>query len=150
MLREALVGWRSSKRLGRPVAAHRAIAKLRLHFHGAVEFDEIPTKYAEASVCVFPSHMETLGLVALEAMAMEKPVIFTNKGPGPEIILDGKTGLLCDPHNPADIAAKIIWVLNNQEATKIMGIIARKEVLKNFSSEVLVEKNSRFYKRICS
>ena len=36
-------------------------------------FDEIPTRYAKATVCVFPSHMETLGLVALEAMAMEKP-----------------------------------------------------------------------------
>lgn len=121
-----------------------------IHFHGVVGFDEIPKKYAEATVCVFPSHMETLGLVALEAMAMEKPVIFTNKGPGPEVIIDEKTGLLCDPHNPADIAAKIIWVLNNQEVTKIMGIAAREEVLKNFGLEVLVDKNSQFYKRICS
>ena len=121
-----------------------------IHFHGVVGFDEIPNKYAEATVCVFPSHMETLGLVALEAMAMEKPVIFTNKGPGPEVIIDEKTGLLCDPHNPADIAAKIIWVLNNQEATKIMGIAAREEVLKNFGLEVLVDKNRQFYKRICS
>lgn len=121
-----------------------------IHFHGVVGFDEIPNKYAEAAVCVFPSHMETLGLVALEAMAMEKPVIFTNKGPGPEVIIDEKTGLLCDPHNPSDIAAKIIWVLNNQEATKIMGIAAREEVLKNFGLEVLVDKNSQFYKRICS
>ena len=121
-----------------------------IHFHGVVGFDEIPKKYAESTVCVFPSHMETLGLVALEAMAMEKPVVFTNKGPGPEVIIDEKTGLLCDPHNPADIAAKIIWVLNNQEATKIMGIAAREEVLKNFGLEVLVDKNSQFYKRICS
>ena len=119
-----------------------------IHFHGVVGFDEIPTRYAKATVCVFPSHMETLGLVALEAMAMEKPVIFTNKGPGPEVILDEKTGLLCDPHNPLDIAAKIIWVLNNQEATKIMGIAAREEVLKNFGLEVLVDKNSQFYSGI--
>ena len=119
-----------------------------IHFHGVVGFDEIPNKYAEAAVCVFPSHMETLGLVALEAMAMEKPVIFTNKGPGPEVIIDEKTGLLCDPHNPSDIAAKIIWVLNNQEATKIMGIAAREEVLKNFGLEVLVDKNSQFYSGI--
>lgn len=73
-------------------------------FHGAVSFAEIPNAYAKAAVCVFPSHMETLGLVAPEAMAMEKAVIFTKLGPGPEVISDGETGWLCNPHEPKEIA----------------------------------------------
>ena len=65
-----------------------------IHFHGSVPYINIPRVYAEAAVCVFPSHMETQGLVAPEAMAMEKAVVFTKLGPGPEAIEEYKTGLL--------------------------------------------------------
>ena len=39
-----------------------------IYFHGLVDYGRIPEKYAQAHVCVFPSHMETQGLVALEAI----------------------------------------------------------------------------------
>lgn len=58
------------------------------------------------------------------------------------------TGLLCDPHNPEDIASKIIWVLSNKEKAKIMGATARKQVLNNFGLEILVKKNIQFYSGI--
>jgi glycosyltransferase involved in cell wall biosynthesis len=119
-----------------------------IHFHGSIEFSEIPSKYAQAVVCVFPSHMETLGLVAPEAMAMEKPVVFTYKGPGPEIIEDGRTGLLCDPHSPEDIAQKIIWMLEHKTAAKQMGIEARVSVLERFELKNIFEKNRGFYEQI--
>jgi glycosyltransferase involved in cell wall biosynthesis len=119
-----------------------------IHFHGVISFTDIPSKYAEAEVCVFPSHMETLGLVAPEAMAMQKPVVFTNKGPGTEIIIDGKTGLLCNPHSPEDIADKIIWMLAHKEEAKQMGTEARKDVLERFDIGILVQKNIRFYEQI--
>ncbi len=119
-----------------------------IHFHGSVEYTDIPSKYAQATVCVFPSHMETLGLVAPEAMAMEKPVVFTNKGPGSEIIDDGRTGLLCDPHNPEDIAQKIIWMLEHKQEAKQMGIEARVSVLERFELNYLLKKNIDFYEQI--
>jgi len=119
-----------------------------LHFNGAIPFTAIPSTYAQAEVCVFPSHMETLGLVAPEAMAMQKPVIFTNKGPGPEIITHGQTGLLCSPHSPEDIADKIIWVLEHKQEAQQMGKEAGKDILKRFDLEVLVQKNIRFYEKI--
>ncbi|RVT75899.1 glycosyltransferase family 1 protein [Flavobacterium sufflavum] len=114
-------------------------------FHGAVPLTTLPSKYAEAAVCVFPSHMETLGLVAPEAMAMQKPVVFTNKGPGSEIILDGQTGLLCNPYNPKDIAEKIIWVFEHKSEAKQMGLNAVKYVLKAFDIKMLIQKNIQFY-----
>ncbi|MEC5166098.1 glycosyltransferase involved in cell wall biosynthesis [Flavobacterium sp. PL11] len=116
-----------------------------VYFYGTVPYINIPFKYAQATVCVFPSQMETVGLVVLEAMAMEKPVVFTNKGSGPEIIKHGKTGLLCDPYSPNDIAAKIMWVLNNNEDAKSMAIAARKEVLHTFSLPHILEENIQFY-----
>ncbi|EIA10405.1 glycosyltransferase family 4 protein [Flavobacterium frigoris] len=119
-----------------------------LHFNGAIPFTEIPSIYAQAEVCVFPSHMETLGLVAPEAMAMQKAVVFTNKGPGPEIIIDGKTGLLCNPHSPRDIAAKIIWMLEHKQEAQQMGVEAGKAILERFDLEVLVQENICFYEQI--
>ena len=114
-------------------------------FHGAVSFAEIPNAYAKAAVCVFPSHMETLGLVAPEAMAMEKAVVFTKLGPGPEVIADGETGWLCNPHNPEDIAAKIIKVLGNPHEVSEIAKRGRQSVLQQFDINTIVQKNMAFY-----
>lgn len=119
-------------------------------FHGAIAFDALPEVYAKAAVCVFPSHMETLGLVAPEAMAMEKVVIFTALGPGPEVIVDGQTGFLCNPHDVVDIASKIMYVLKHQEAVVSIGKQARISVLKQFEKEAVLTKNIRFYSSIAT
>lgn len=116
-----------------------------IHFHGAIDYDKIPVVYAQAEVCVFPSHMETQGLVAPEAMAMEKAVVFSSLGPGPETITDYETGLLCDPHNPIDIALKIIWILEHTAEAKMMGKKARLSVLERFGLNNILNKNINFY-----
>ena len=117
-------------------------------FHGSIPREVLMSKYAEAAVCVFPSHMETQGLVCLEAMLMARPVVFTKYGPGPETIDDGKTGLLCDVYNPEEIASKIIWFLNNPEKVFTIGMNARKAVLKKYNLEEIVKKNIEFYNTI--
>lgn len=119
-----------------------------IHFNGLVSYNDIPQVYADASVCVFPSHMETQGLVAPEAMAMQKAVIFTKYGPGPEAIEDFKTGLLCDPYNPKDIAEKIIWIFSNKEKVEKMSDEAREFVLKKYGLEGIVHQNINFHKNI--
>jgi glycosyltransferase involved in cell wall biosynthesis len=117
-------------------------------FHGAIANQEIPMAYAKAAVCVFPSHMETLGLVAPEAMAMEKAVVFTNLGPGPEVIIDGVTGLLCNPHSPEDIAQKVMFLMEHVGEATSLGKKARKLVLEQFEITNLLTRNRLFYKQI--
>ena len=119
-------------------------------FHGAVSYNEIPTAYAKAAVCVFPSHMETLGLVAPEAMVMEKPVIFTKLGPGPEVIADGKSGWLCNPNEPKEIAIAIIQVLSNPQKAHEIAKQGRLSVLQQFEIKTIVVKNIEFYNKIKS
>jgi glycosyltransferase involved in cell wall biosynthesis len=119
-----------------------------IHFHGVVSYPGIPEIYAEATVCVFPSHMETQGLVAPEAMAMEKPVVFTKLGPGPEAIQDYRTGLLCDPHDAKDIADKIIWFLSNKEKAKIISKEAREFVIQKYKLENIVSQNIDFFQSL--
>ena len=93
--------------------------------------------------------METLGLVAPEAMAMEKAVIFTKLGPGPEVITDNETGLLCNPHKNSDIANKIIQILENENLAHQLGKKARKIVLEQFDITNLIEKNITYYFNSC-
>lgn len=121
-----------------------------IHFHGAVAYDKIPSRYAKAEVCVFPSHVETQGLVAPEAMAMEKSVVFSELGPGPETIVDYETGLLCDPHNPIDIAEKISWFFLNQDKKEAIQKKARIFVLKKYELETIVNQNRIFFESIVS
>lgn len=121
-----------------------------IHFKGAVSYSDVPKAYSEAEVCVFPSHMETQGLVAPEAMAMEKTVVFTKLGPGPEAITDCETGLLCNPHDPKNIAEKIIWVFLNRKESETIGKKAREFVLQKYSLKSIVLQNVDLYRKIIS
>ncbi|MFT5103011.1 MAG: glycosyltransferase involved in cell wall biosynthesis [Candidatus Latescibacterota bacterium] len=117
-------------------------------FHGSVSREELDIRYAEASLCVFPSHMETQGLVSLEAMALKKPVIFSMYGPGPETIEHMKTGVLCDVYKPEDIAEKILWCLDHPEEAKQLGIAAEKVVRVRYDKITILDKNLSFYNRL--
>jgi len=120
----------------------------KIIFKGAVSTNELANKYALSTLCVFPSLMETQGLVVPEAMAMEKLVIFSNSGPGPETITHKETGLLCNPYDIESISENIIWGLNNIEKSKIIRQNARNFVLDNYNIKTLVKDNIEFYKSI--
>ncbi len=119
-----------------------------IQFMGSVNMSDLASRYAAAELCVFPSLMETQGLVAPEAMAMEKLVIFSDTGPGPETIVHKKTGLLCDPHTVDDISNKIIWALQNKDACKAIAKNAKNHVLSNFNVDEISEKNINFYEEV--
>jgi len=120
----------------------------RVRFQGPVSHDLLPAFYEQAEICVFPSHIETQGLVAPEAMAMEKPVIFSASGPGPETIDHGVNGWLCDPQNPESIAATIKEALNSKDRFGEIGKAALKKALEKFDPDRMTEKNLVFYNKI--
>lgn len=119
-----------------------------VNFKGAVPRDELDEHYAGAAVCVFPSHMETQGLVSLEAMLLEKPVVFSKYGPGPETIEHGQTGLLCDVYDPADIAEQILVFLNDPAKATEVGKKARAEVIDRFDLDKVTAINVEFYRSL--
>ena len=92
--------------------------------------------------------METQGLVSLEAMLLERPVVFSKYGPGPETIIHRETGLLADVYEPDDIAAQINWVLDHPAEAEAMGKAARKQVLTNYELEKITEANLNFYRTL--
>lgn len=119
--------------------------KNRVVFLGNKSRAELPAYLQQAEVCCFPSHVETFGIGIIEAMAMEKPVIFMQNGPGPEVIEDRESGLLCDSWNPEDIANKILFLIKNKEMANSLGKNARKRVVENFEKEIWIERNLVYY-----
>lgn len=114
-------------------------------FAGAIPHNEVYGWLAAAHVCVYPSHMEALPMVWLETMALGKPVVASAVGPGPEIITHKKDGLLCDPHDPDDIAAKLIEMLQDDTLAANCGKMARETVRNKFNIGVTVQQNIHFY-----
>lgn len=104
----------------------------RLNFVGTLPYEQIPKEMNKAKCCVMPSYMETFGNVWAEAMACEKPVIGSLRGPGPEIIEHGRTGLLVDPESPEDIASKIELLLTDNGLARRLGVAARQSVCERF------------------
>jgi len=76
----------------------------------------------ETDLMVLPSHTEGLPNAALEALAMDVPVLATRVGGTPEVIADGVTGRLVPPHDPAAMAAAIEDFLAHRQAWAAMAL----------------------------
>lgn len=117
-------------------------------FLGPVDNSKLPKLIEEAELCVYPSHMEAMPLAWLEVLSMGKAFLASKLGPGPEVVKDRVTGRLCDPISPTDIAQKTIEMLSDKEASLSMGLHGRKDVLKRFDINILLEQNIDFYSRL--
>ena len=115
---------------------------------GYVPRVEIPNYYVSSSIFVYPPIYSATPAVFIEAMACERPVIATNAGGAPEIIIDNVTGLLVPPNDTNSLANAIITLLENQKLRKNMGKAGRKWVEKNFSRRVIAEKMTDAYKEL--
>jgi D-inositol-3-phosphate glycosyltransferase len=94
--------------------------------------DDVPRLMAALDIFTLPSFSETFGLVVIEAMAMEKPVIATNAGGVPEIITNGINGLLVEPHNEQSLAVAIHRVLSNEQLRLSLAHTGRAAALKRY------------------
>ncbi|WP_309609233.1 glycosyltransferase family 4 protein [Flavobacterium sp.] len=113
-----------------------------------VIYEELPNVYAKGEICIFPSHVEVQGLVAPEAMSMQKPVIFTKFGPGPETIDDEINGWLCDTKSSDNIADTVIKVFKMRKNFESIGKLARKKVINKFEPKIIYNQNISFYESI--
>lgn len=86
---------------------------------------DIPNVLKSIDLFALPTLEEALGTSFVEAMAMEKPVIGTRVGGVPEVIHEGKNGLLVNPSDPTDLANAIIRLLKNPGLAKSMGARGR-------------------------
>jgi len=131
------------------------VKKLKVGDHvvlkGFVPEDVLRCYHNAADVFVCPSvWQEPLGLVILEALAHEKPVVATNVGGIPEIISNLYNGLLVPPNNSKELANAIILLLNDDELRRRLGRNGRKVVERKFSFEVICRQCLNIYDQIIS
>lgn len=119
----------------------------RVHFHGHVSRAELLRALGSARAAVFPSYAEAFALAPLEAMAAGCPTIYSTRGSGPELIDDGRDGLLVDPDEPERIADALIRVLEDDSLAWTLGAAGRRRVVENFSVDAAVVRNAEFYAR---
>ena len=75
---------------------------------------DMPGVYASFDLLVLPSFNEAMPMCILEAMAASKPVVASNVGAGPDLVLPGLTGSLVPPANAALLADQIIELLKDR------------------------------------
>lgn len=109
--------------------------------------EEVEDIMAISDLFLLPSEYESFGLVALEAMAAEVPVISTNVGGLPEINIEGVTGFLSDVGDIDNMADNIIKILSDEPALKIMRENALNQALK-FDIENIVPQYVDLYNRM--
>lgn len=104
--------------------------------------------YQRASIFVLPSFYEAFGVVLLEAMACETPIISTYTGGTPEIIINGVNGLVVPVNSAVKLAEAINYLLENKDVRIRFGKAGRSMVTDNFSIEVVVKKLCKIYEKL--
>ncbi|MFN8428009.1 MAG: glycosyltransferase [Anaerolineales bacterium] len=84
-------------------------------FLGVRDQDKLSYYYSAAEVVVMPSHYESFGMVALEAMACGTPVIASEVGGLAYLVRDGETGFTIPAEEPETLCEKLSWLLNDRE-----------------------------------
>ena len=129
-------------------AALAPAARPRVAFHGALPDPRLRGFYRAADIVIAPSRFESFGLVHVEAMMHGKPVIGCRAGATPELIEDGRTGLLAEPGDAASLQACIERLLADPGLRRRLGEAARAEFLDRFTRERMAAAEEEFLLRI--
>lgn len=119
-----------------------------VQFLGPVDHDDLPLLLATADVCACPSHMEAQGIVWGEVMAAGRPLVASSLGPGPAVVHDGVSGLLCDPRDVSALAAAVIGILTDDVLHGRLSAAARIDAIDKFSVEKLAAVNERWFEHV--
>jgi glycogen synthase len=129
------------QRLRRTVAEHPNVVWIG----EMVPVDEVVQLYSHAAVFACPSVYEPFGLINLEAMACETPVVASAVGGILEVVEDGRTGLLVPPADPDALAAAIRRVLEDRGFARALGQAGRRRVEERFSWASVAARTERVY-----
>lgn len=108
---------------------------------------DVPEILADLDVFVLSSVSEGLSIATIEAMAAGKPVVVTRSGGPPEVVEDGRTGLLVPPADPQALASRICELLRNPGLAATLSRNARAEAESRFSLARMIREYESLYER---
>jgi glycosyltransferase involved in cell wall biosynthesis len=120
-----------------------------ISFLGHVSHAHLASHYSNADIFIFPSvWQEPFGMPIIEAMSCEIPVIATHSGAFPEIVTEGKTGLLVERDDANALAEAILCLLADEDLRKSMGKAGRQRVVEIFSLKKISDRLLSHYQRL--
>ena len=115
-------------------------------FTGFVDRDDLPAFYSTLDVFVFPSPVETQGLVALESIACGTPVVAPDRGALAETVTDGVTGVHYASGDASDLARAIVQALEQNEVLERACLRERRQL----DVDRTMRRLDRIYDRLCT
>lgn len=117
-------------------------------FTGRLSVEELVRHYSRAEVAAVPSLYEGFGLPAAEAMSCGVPVVSTNAGALPEVVEDGRGGILVQPRDSRALAAAIRRLLTDEELRTEMGREGRRMVKERFDWAEAAKRTVEVYQEV--
>ena len=127
------------------------LRKIESQINGTIKFctdlpwDETMKILKASQMLVVPSRTESIPQVIKEAFYLKVPVIATNVGGIPELVVHQETGILVPPEDPEKLTIAINNLLDNEESRRNFANNAFEFINKNFSWDVLLEKYTNLY-----
>jgi glycosyltransferase involved in cell wall biosynthesis len=122
------------------------MATKNVDFTGALPVSQTMARMKSARFLVFPSvGYETFGMAVLEAAACGVTTIGSRVGAIPELIHEGRTGLLFDPQNINELIEKVEWAWAHPVTVNEMGAAARRQYLQHYAADKAYEDLTSFY-----
>jgi glycosyltransferase involved in cell wall biosynthesis len=120
-----------------------------VRFTGRVHWPQIYYVLSNiVDICVSASLSENFPFYLLECMAAKKPIVATNVGGVPEMIVDGINGYLVPPKDPVSMANLILRLINDPNKAREMGIKGRQIVEDKFNITAATSKLENIYARV--
>jgi glycosyltransferase involved in cell wall biosynthesis len=105
---------------------------------------DLPRHLRASDIVAVPTiAQDALGRTAAEAMAAGRPVVASRLGGLPFTVIDGATGLLCEPNDPEDLASKIAILLDDPDLRERMGSAGRRRFDEHYSWQVIIDRHYR-------
>jgi glycosyltransferase involved in cell wall biosynthesis len=106
----------------------------------------IPEAMASFDILAFPSHAESFGVVLIEAMAMELPVVSTDCDGVLDIVVNGETGFYVPPRHAPELAAALLKLIDSPVTRRRMGKAGRTRVLQKFDQQKQIDALVEIYR----
>jgi glycosyltransferase involved in cell wall biosynthesis len=114
------------------------------------ERHDVKELLAALDAFVLASHTEGIPMTVLEAMAACLPVVCTDVGGLPQVILDGETGILVPPHAPSELARAMLQMIHSPDKARQMGLAGRRRVEEHFDLRKVVARYEELYTSLVS
>jgi len=134
-------------------AQAKATGDARIEFTGKLSTEDLAKAYADADVFVLPAVVDSkgdtegLGVVLIEAAEMGLPLVGSNVGGIPDVVVDGETGLLAPPADPKGLADALRKLADDPALSRRLVEGARQRTRKLFSWDVVIPALQAVYQR---